>query len=87
MKTIEDKIIDVVSEQTGKNNITKDSTLKDLGCSDLDRVEICMHVEYKFKVELEDKEMNRVETVSDLIALVAAKSIKVSEAKNKPKLK
>lgn len=58
------------------HQITAESRLvADLGCDSLDLLEALMGVEDEFGIEISDEEGDRVTTVGDLVALVAAKKV------------
>jgi len=65
----------VLTERLGipAEKITADSRLvDDLGVDSLDALELAMTLEETFHVGIDDKELRRVETVSDVVLLVQA---------------
>ena len=73
--TIEQRVIRCISRSTGipVSEITADSHLEgDLVLDSLDRLSVVMDVEDEFSVELSDDALENVETVRELVALLAA---------------
>jgi len=58
---------------TGAPRLISGSThlVDDLDCDDLDRLELVMHLEEEFGIEIGDDTFERVETFGDLVRLVA----------------
>ena len=74
MKT---KIIELLSNKLGvdESKILETSHIVDvLGADSLDAVEIVMDVENEFDVTITDEEANKIETVKDIIDIVASKA-------------
>ena len=69
---IQDKIIDIVAAQSGKNKteITAATTFDSLSLDSLDRVEIIMKVEEEFSVEMSDEKVDTIHTVGALAEYV-----------------
>ena len=79
--TIEQRVIRCISRSTGipVSEITADSHLEgDLVLDSLDRPSVVMDVEDEFGVELPDDALENVETVRELVALLATSQDEVS---------
>lgn len=79
--TIEQRVIRCISRSTGTpvSEITADSRLKgDLDLDSLDRQSVVMDIEDEFGVELPDDALENVETVHELVAMLAASQDEVS---------
>ena len=50
--------------------IGADSRFDELGADSVDLVELVMALEARFELQLEDEQLERVQTVGDLIALI-----------------
>ena len=77
MKTTEDKIKRIISEQLGSPllNIKSDSTfLDDLGADSLDVIELIMAFEDEFKIEIPDIDTEKILNVKDAIAYIEEKT-------------
>lgn len=77
MESIEKAIMEIVSEHLfGKIdqpiNLT-DKLEDDLGADSLDRIEITMHIEDDFGIEIPDEDMDRMITIQDIIDYVEKK--------------
>jgi len=73
---IEQEVREVLIEQLGidSKDITLDSNIKnDLGADSLDVVEITFALEDIFNLEIEDDEMEKIETIKDIIVLIEKK--------------
>ena len=77
VKAIEDKVIDIISEQMGvdKAEISrKTSFINDLNADSLDTVELVMEFEDEFDMSIPDEEAEKIQTVGaafDYIVKVA----------------
>jgi len=77
VKAIENKVIDIISEQMGvdKNEISrKTSFINDLNADSLDTVELVMEFEDEFDMSIPDEEAEKIQTVGasvDYIVKVA----------------
>lgn len=79
--TIEQRVIRCISRFTGTpvSEITADSRLEgDLDLDSLDRQSVVMDIEDEFGVELPDDALENVETVHELVAMLAASQDEVS---------
>lgn len=79
--TIEQRVIRCISRSTGTpvSEITADSRLDgDLDLDSLDRQSVVMDIEDEFGVELPDDALENVETVHELVAMLAASQDEVS---------
>jgi acyl carrier protein len=67
-KTIEERILDVLKEQTGKETISLTDTFReDLKFDSLDVVETAVLIEDQFGVETNDEEIGQFNTVGELV--------------------
>ena len=73
-KTIEQRIKDIIVEQLGvkpEQVVPAARFIEDLGADSLDAVELLMGIEEEFSIEIpDDKEVEKLQTVSQLIAYV-----------------
>lgn len=79
--TIEQRVIRCISRSTGTpvSEITADSRLEgDLDLDSLDRQSVVTDIEDEFGVELPDDALENVETVHELVAMLAASQDEVS---------
>ncbi len=70
VKAIEDKVIDIISEQMGadKAEITRDTSfINDLNADSLDTVELVMEFEDEFDLSIPDEEAEKIQTVGAAI--------------------
>jgi len=70
---IESKIKKIIAEELGfkENEITDDKTIvSDLGADSLDIVELTMAIEENFVIEVPDEDLEKLETVKDVIDYV-----------------
>ena len=71
--SIEDKIIDIVSEQMGvdKSEITRETSfVNDLNADSLDTVELVMEFEDQFELSIPDEEAEKIQTVGAAVSYV-----------------
>lgn len=67
-ETIQDRVMDVLKEQTGKETISTTDTFKgDLNFDSLDVVETAVLLEDKFGLSMNDEDVGRYDTVADLV--------------------
>ena len=67
--SIEDKLINIVSEQLGvdKSKVTPEASFTtDLGADSLDSVELIMAIEDEFEIEIPDEDVEKLKTVGEL---------------------
>jgi long-chain acyl-CoA synthetase len=69
---------DVVSRFVAGRELTRDTTLDELGLSSLDRVEMLMALEEAFQVTLDESALADAKTIGDLAALVRADTLPAS---------
>src|SRR5438270_12646504 len=87
MEDIEQKVIEIVSEQMGveKSEITRETHfIDDLNADSLDTVELVMEFEDEFELSIPDEETDRCQTVGQAIDYIkrhTAKSASEYEAK------
>jgi len=70
VKTIENKVIEIVSEQMGvdKAEITRETSfINDLNADSLDTVELVMEFEDEFDMSIPDEEAEKIQTVGAAI--------------------
>ncbi|MGD0511265.1 MAG: acyl carrier protein [Candidatus Micrarchaeaceae archaeon] len=60
------EVINIVKEDTGRFDVTKESKFTDLGQDSLEYLEMIVHVEQRFGITFTDKEAQDLETVLDL---------------------
>jgi len=74
IKAIEEKVIDIISEQMGadKADITRETSfVNDLNADSLDTVELVMEFEDEFDMSIPDEEAEKIQTVGAAIDYVA----------------
>lgn len=73
-KTVEQRVIDVVTRQmgiSGDHQVTAEKHIfDDLGADSLDAIEIIMDLEEEFEIELSDEAIEQVKTVQALADLI-----------------
>ena len=70
VKAIEEKVIDIISEQMGvdKSEITRETSfINDLNADSLDTVELVMEFEDEFDMSIPDEEAEKIQTVGAAI--------------------
>ena len=73
MEDIEQKVIEIVSEQMGvaKDQVTRDTSfVNDLGADSLDTVELVMEFEEEFDITIPDEEAEKIQTVGQAIEYI-----------------
>ncbi len=81
VKAIENKVIDIISEQMGadKAEITRDTSfINDLNADSLDTVELVMEFEDEFDMSIPDEEAEKIQTVGAAIDYI----VKVAQIKS-----
>jgi acyl carrier protein len=74
IKAIEDKVVDIISEQMGaeKSEISRETSfVNDLNADSLDTVELVMEFEDEFDMSIPDEEAEKIQTVGAAIDYVA----------------
>jgi acyl carrier protein len=72
---IESRVIDALVEfGEERENVTPQSRFEELEVDSLDLVELAQIVEDEYGVEIKDSDLDKVETVSDVVDLIAARS-------------
>jgi acyl carrier protein len=68
------KVAGIIAEKLSipRENITLDSTFKDLGADSLDIVEIVMNFEETFGIEIKDEDAERIKSVGQAVDLIHA---------------
>ncbi|MBM4018505.1 MAG: acyl carrier protein [Planctomycetes bacterium] len=75
MATIEERVIEIVSEQMGvdKTQVARDTSfVNDLGADSLDTVELVMEFEDEFDISIPDQDAEKIQTVGQAIDYVEA---------------
>ena len=70
---IQERICDIIAEQLSQDReevVPEASFIDDLGADSLDLVELVMHMEEEFDVEIPDEEAENIRTVQDAINYV-----------------
>lgn len=70
MASVEERVIDIVSEQLGvdKEKITRDTSfVNDLGADSLDTVELVMELEEEFDINIPDDSAEKIQKVGEAI--------------------
>ncbi len=79
MEDIEQKVIEIVSEQMGvdKSEITRETHfINDLNADSLDTVELVMEFEDEFELSIPDEEAEKIQTVGQAIDYIKLHSAK-----------
>ncbi len=80
VQAIENKIIDIISEQMGvdKADVSKETSfINDLNADSLDTVELVMEFEDEFDMSIPDEEAEKIQTVGSAVAYI----VKVAKTK------
>ena len=69
---IKKKLLEIIQEYPYLKDlkITEESNLYNLGMDSLDKIELWMSIEDKFKKDISEYDMRKCETVKDLIDLI-----------------
>ncbi len=71
---IETRVIDALVEfGEERENVSLDARLEDLEVDSLDLVELAQIVEDEYGIEIKDSDLDKVETVRDVVDLIAAR--------------
>ena len=71
---IQQRVIDALVEfGEERDSVTPQSRFADLDVDSLDLVELAQIVEDEYGIEVQDSDLDKVETVSDVVDLVAAR--------------
>lgn len=76
MATIEERVRKIVCEQlnVAEDKVTGETSfINDLGADSLDMVELVMHFEEDFEMEIPDEEAEKIQTVGDAIDYIKRK--------------
>ena len=68
-----DKIKERLSSKLKRQELTKESSFKDLGIDSLDLVDLVFELEEEIGVEFQDDELLKITTVQDLLDLIDTK--------------
>jgi len=80
VQAIENKIIDIISEQMGvdKADVSKETSfINDLNADSLDTVELVMEFEDEFDMSIPDEEAEKIQTVGSAVDYI----VKVAKTK------
>ena len=75
VKTIENKVVDIISEQMGadKSEITRQTSfINDLNADSLDTVELVMEFEDEFDMSIPDEEAEKIQTVGAAVDYIVS---------------
>ena len=75
VKEIEEKVIDIISEQMGtdKSEITRETSfINDLNADSLDTVELVMEFEDEFDMSIPDEEAEKIQTVGAAVDYIVS---------------
>jgi acyl carrier protein len=75
--TLEERVTALIVDQLGVSKeeaVPQASFLDDLGADSLDIVELVMSLEEEFDIEIPDDDAEKIQTISDAIAYVRARS-------------
>jgi len=73
MGTVEQRVIEIVSEQLGvdKEKIISDTSfVNDLGADSLDTVELVMELEEEFDISIPDEAAEKIQKVGEAVAFI-----------------
>ena len=70
-KTIFDGLVELGTE---RDQLARDASLEDLDVDSLDLVELAQIVEDEYGVEIADSDLDKIETVSDVVELITSRS-------------
>lgn len=72
------KVVAVIAEKLSipAENVTTESTFKDLGADSLDIVEIIMNFEETFGIEIKDEDAEKIQTIGHAVDLIHASRTK-----------
>ncbi len=76
MTTIEERVKKIVCEQlnVSDDKVTPETSfINDLGADSLDMVELVMHFEEDFEMQIPDEEAEKIQTVGDAISYIESK--------------
>ncbi|CRX37200.1 / acpA / Acyl carrier protein /:72637 Forward [Candidatus Hepatoplasma crinochetorum] len=62
----------IAKKETGKD-ISKDDTFRDLGIDSIDLLDFVMKVENHFNIKIEDSELLKINSISDVISILEKK--------------
>ena len=71
MASVQERVVDIVSEQlgVGKDQITLETAfVNDLGADSLDTVELVMELEEEFDINIPDDAAEKIQTVGQAVA-------------------
>lgn len=75
MASVQERVIDIVSEQLGvdKEKVTPETSfVNDLGADSLDTVELVMELEEEFDITIPDDAAEKIQTVGQAVQYIEA---------------
>lgn len=72
---IQQELLSIVGDQLGQpiESIEDDATFTSLGADSLDMVEMVMHIEEKFEIQIDDKDAEECKTFNEFVDMVTRK--------------
>ena len=73
MATVEERVVDIVSEQLGvdKDKISRETSfVNDLGADSLDTVELVMELEEEFDISIPDEAAEKIQRVGEAVEFI-----------------
>lgn len=76
--TLEQRVRELVGAQLRIDpmSIAHDATLQSLGADSLDLVELVMHIEDEFHIEIKDEDADKLHSFQDMVSYIAHKRTK-----------
>ncbi len=77
MTSIEERVTKIICEQlnVSEDKVTPETSfINDLGADSLDMVELVMHFEEEFEMQIPDEEAEKIQTVGDAINYIKEKT-------------
>ena len=67
-----DRIVTIIQERQGENFVvTENLSLKDdLDADSVDLMEFILTIEYEFGIEIDDEEIDKLQSVADVLAII-----------------
>lgn len=74
-RDVRERVLEVITAELGmaRDTVHDHDRVVDLGADSLDRIEIAIHLQELFEIQITDHEMADVDTVGELVALVSNK--------------
>ena len=76
-ETTKERLIQIIAEQLGKGieEVTPQSSFKDLAADSLDILDIILKIEEEFNVDISDEKAEKINTVQELFDYLVSKGI------------